>query len=64
MIALDTNILIYACDKADVARQQVAMDVVSRVDDGLLLWQVVCRNSQAGGRRASKALQLKSSVVI
>jgi predicted nucleic acid-binding protein len=29
MIALDTNILIYACDKADLKRQQVAVDLVS-----------------------------------
>jgi predicted nucleic acid-binding protein len=29
MIALDTNILIYACDKADLKRQQVALDLVS-----------------------------------
>lgn len=39
MIALDTNILIYACDKADPKRQQVALDLVSR---GVLLWQVAC----------------------
>ncbi len=27
MIALDTNVLIYACDKADLKRQQVALDL-------------------------------------
>lgn len=42
MIALDTNVLIYACDKADLKRQQVALDLVSRADDGVLLWQVAC----------------------
>ena len=42
MIALDTNILIYACDKADLKRQQVALDLISNAHDGVLLWQVAC----------------------
>jgi predicted nucleic acid-binding protein len=42
MIALDTNILIYACDKADPSRQQIALDLVSNAFDGILLWQVAC----------------------
>ena len=42
MIALDTNILIYSCDKADLMRQQVALDLVTSADDGVLLWQVAC----------------------
>lgn len=29
MIAVDTNILIYACDKADPRRQQSALDLAS-----------------------------------
>jgi hypothetical protein len=33
MTALDTNILIYACDKADLKRQQVALDLVSSAND-------------------------------
>ena len=40
MIALDTNILIYACDKADLKRQQIALDPVSNAGEGVLLWQV------------------------
>jgi hypothetical protein len=45
MIALDTNdtnVLIYACDKADPNRQQVVLDLVSSARDGVLLWQVAC----------------------
>jgi len=42
MIALDTNILIYACDKADPKRQRLALDLVSSARDGVLLWQVAC----------------------
>jgi predicted nucleic acid-binding protein len=29
MIALDTNVLIYACDKADPARQKIALDLLA-----------------------------------
>ncbi len=29
MIALDTNVLIYACDRADSRRQQIAIDLVT-----------------------------------
>jgi predicted nucleic acid-binding protein len=42
MVALDTNVLIYACDKADPSRQQVALDLVSNAHGGVLLWQVAC----------------------
>jgi len=42
MIALDTNILIYACDKADPARQQIAIDLLSNTADAVVLWQVAC----------------------
>ena len=42
MVALDTNVLIYACDKADASRQQVALDLVSNAHGGVLLWQVAC----------------------
>ncbi|MBZ5560667.1 MAG: hypothetical protein LAO77_25720 [Acidobacteriia bacterium] len=33
MIALDTNVLIYACDKADPVRQQIALDLISNTAD-------------------------------
>jgi predicted nucleic acid-binding protein len=42
MIAVDTNVLIYACDRADPRRQQIALDLVSSAEDGVLLWQVAC----------------------
>jgi len=42
MIALDTNVLIYACDKADLKRQQVALALIPNAGDGVLLWQVAC----------------------
>ncbi|HXJ93624.1 MAG TPA: PIN domain-containing protein [Terriglobia bacterium] len=42
MIALDTNVLIYACDRADSRRQQIAIDLIANSSDGVLLWQVAC----------------------
>lgn len=42
MTALDTNVLIYSCDKADPRRQTKAIGVVSGTADGVLLWQVAC----------------------
>jgi predicted nucleic acid-binding protein len=54
MIALDTNILIYACDKADVKRQQIALDLVSNASDGVLLWQVACEFVAASRKLSSQ----------
>jgi predicted nucleic acid-binding protein len=42
MTALDTNVFIYACDKADPRRQQIALDLIASATDGVLLWQVAC----------------------
>ncbi len=42
MIALDTNVLIYACDRSNPGRQQTAIQLVERTIDGVLLWQVAC----------------------
>jgi predicted nucleic acid-binding protein len=42
MIALDTNVLIYACDRTDSRRQQIAIDLIVNGKDGVLLWQVAC----------------------
>jgi predicted nucleic acid-binding protein len=43
MIALDTNVLLYACDRADSRRQQIAIDLIVDNRDGVLLWQVAGR---------------------
>jgi predicted nucleic acid-binding protein len=31
MIAIDTNVLIYACDRADPQRQKIALDLITNV---------------------------------
>jgi predicted nucleic acid-binding protein len=61
MIALDTNVLLYACDRADSRRQQIAIDLIANSRDGVLLWQVACefvaasRKLSAQGFTASDA---------
>ena len=42
MIALDTNVLIYACDRSSADRQKRAAELIDRATDGVLLWQVAC----------------------
>jgi len=42
MIAIDTNVLIYACDQSDPRRQSIALDLIAGSTDGVLLWQVAC----------------------
>ena len=42
MTALDTNVLVYACDTADPAKQQRALQIIEDTRDGVLLWQVAC----------------------
>jgi predicted nucleic acid-binding protein len=37
MIAFDTNVLIYACDRADPQRQQIAIDLIEKNPNGVLL---------------------------
>jgi predicted nucleic acid-binding protein len=53
MIAVDTNVLIYACDRADARRQKIALDLVTDAEDGVLLWQVACEFLSAS-RKLSK----------
>jgi predicted nucleic acid-binding protein len=42
MTAVDTNILIYACDQAHSREQQIAIDLIGGLNDGVHLWQVAC----------------------
>jgi predicted nucleic acid-binding protein len=66
MIALDTNVLIYACE---TKRQQIALNLIADVKDGVLLWQVACefvaasRKLSAQGFTASNAWNRLSGFV-
>lgn len=42
MNAVDTNVLIYARDPRDPAKQVVATSLLASLTDGVLLWQVAC----------------------
>jgi predicted nucleic acid-binding protein len=42
MTAIDTNILIYACDNADPGKQRRALQVIEDIEDGVLMLQVAC----------------------
>ena len=54
MTALDTNVLIYACDRADPRRQKIAIDLVADSRDGVLLWQVACEFVAASRKLGSQ----------
>jgi len=53
MIAVDTNVLIYACDQSEPHRQAIALDIVASSTEGVLLWQVACEFLSAS-RKLSK----------
>jgi len=42
MNAVDTNILFYAHDPRDPAKQQIATNLIAGLTEGTLLWQVAC----------------------
>ncbi len=54
MIALDTNVLIYACDRSSPERQKRAAELIDRATDGVLLWQVACEFVAASRKLASQ----------
>lgn len=53
MIAVDTNVLIYACDQSEPRRQTIALNLIAATADGVLLWQVACE-FLAESRKLSK----------
>ena len=58
MIAVDTNVLIYACDQADPRRQKVALDLITNAQDGVLLWQVACEFLSASRKLEQAGIHL------
>lgn len=53
MIAVDTNVLIYACDQSEPRRQTIALELIAASTEGVLLWQVACEFLSAS-RKLSK----------
>jgi predicted nucleic acid-binding protein len=54
MTGLDTNILVYACDKRDPGIQQGALDLIDATGDGVMLWQVAVEFVAASRKLASQ----------
>ncbi len=54
MNAVDTNVLIYACDRSAGARQQKALDLIHGEAGGVLLWQVACEFVAASRKLAKQ----------
>ncbi len=53
MNAVDTNILIYAHDSREIAKQTIAADLIESLTDGALLWQVACEYLSASRKLES-----------
>ena len=45
MIAVDTNVLIYACDQSDPRRQQIALDLIATSRNGM---EILCSEDVPG----------------
>lgn len=54
MNAVDTNVLIYACDSGDTTRQEQAVRLLTELPDGVLLWQVACEFVAASRKLADR----------
>ena len=61
MIALDTNVLIYACDRSNPERQRIALEIIERVTDGVLLWQVACEFVAASRKLSGQGFDAASA---
>lgn len=50
MNTVDTNVLIYAYDESSPAKRHLARELLTRIADGVLLWQVACEFVAASRR--------------
>lgn len=53
MNAVDTNILIYVHDSREPTKQAKAIDLITSLVDGVLLWQVACEYVAASRKLAT-----------
>jgi predicted nucleic acid-binding protein len=54
MVAIDTNVFIYACDRSEPRRQAQALDLITTTSDAVLLWQVAVEFIAASRRLSSQ----------
>ncbi len=52
MNAVDTNVLFYAHDPRDPAKQAIAARLIQSLSEGVLLWQVACEYMAASRKLA------------
>ncbi len=57
MTGIDTNVLIYACDKGNAAKQARAIEVIAGAADGVIPWQVACEFLAASRKLAAQGLE-------
>jgi len=50
MNAVDTNVLLYACDKSDPRRHAIARKIIAQTEGGVLVWQVAAEFVAAARR--------------
>ena len=56
MIAVDTNVLIYACDSGAGPKHDRSLELLGTIADGVLLWQVACEFIAAARKLAPRGL--------
>jgi len=61
MIAIDTNVLLYACDRRSPDKQAQAIELVESVSGGLLLWQVACEFAAASRKLGAVGFTLEQA---
>ncbi|HYO24567.1 MAG TPA: PIN domain-containing protein [Lacipirellulaceae bacterium] len=61
MIAVDTNIHIYAHDSRDARKQLTALQVIESLTSGVLLWQVACEFLAASRKLAPQGHRTEDS---
>lgn len=61
MNAVDTNILIYACDGRDPVKQAQALGLLESSVDGVLIWQVACEFIAASRKLAPAGFTARSA---
>jgi predicted nucleic acid-binding protein len=58
MNAIDTNVLLYVYDEAAPRHQQIARDLVARIDNGVTLWQVACEFISVSRKKSSVGMPI------
>lgn len=58
MNAVDTNIIFYAHDIRDPAKQAIASELIENLTDGVLLWQVACEYLASSRKLSSQGQSL------